>query len=30
MDVERCVAVFARDAEQHDPVGGKPGFRLGG
>jgi steroid Delta-isomerase len=24
MDVERCVAVFAPDAEQHDPVGVPP------
>lgn len=24
MDVERCVAVFAPDAEQHDPVGAPP------
>jgi steroid delta-isomerase len=24
MDVERCVAVFAADAEQHDPVGTPP------
>jgi steroid delta-isomerase len=24
MDVERCVAVFAADAEQHDPVGAPP------
>jgi steroid Delta-isomerase len=24
MDVERCVAVFAEDAEQHDPVGAPP------
>lgn len=24
MDVERCVAVFAANAEQHDPVGAPP------
>ena len=24
MDVERCVAVFATNAEQHDPVGAPP------
>jgi steroid Delta-isomerase len=24
MDVERCVAAFAEDAEQHDPVGAPP------
>ena len=24
MDVERCVAVFTHDAEQHDPVGASP------
>jgi steroid delta-isomerase len=26
MDVERCVAVFAPDAEQQDPVGAPPNF----
>ena len=28
MDIERCVAVFALDAEQHDPVGASPNIGL--